>query len=78
MAVALTVQQGTAYIDGGSAQSFGFSPGQFSFTPGGVSTRVNLPAALLIQAVQRPQTYDTIVSEIVRGGTVDLETRFHR
>jgi AraC family transcriptional regulator len=76
IAVALTLQRGTAYIDGGPAQSFEFSPGELSFTPSGVSTRVILPAARLMQTLQSPETYDTIISEMIRGGTVHFETRF--
>jgi hypothetical protein len=30
----------------------------------------------MMQTVQRPETYDAIISEIVRGGTVNFETRF--
>ena len=29
-----------------------------------------------MQALQSPATYDTIISEMVRGGTLDLETRY--
>jgi len=76
VAVALTVQRGTAFIDGGPAQHFEFSPGELSFTPGGASTRVILPAARLMQVVQSPATYDDIISETVRGGIAQFETRF--
>jgi AraC family transcriptional regulator len=30
----------------------------------------------MIQALQSPEIYDTIISEMVRGGAVDFETRF--
>jgi AraC family transcriptional regulator len=73
--VALTAMRGVAHIEGGPAQSLLFSPGELSFTPGGVSTRTILPAARVIQAAQRPATYDTIISEIVRGGSVYFEPR---
>jgi AraC-like DNA-binding protein len=73
--VALTAMRGVAHVEGGPARSLLFSPGELSFTPGGVSTRTILPAARVIQAAQRPATYDTIISEIVRGGTVDFEPR---
>src|SRR5271166_5989460 len=76
VAVGLTAVRGTAYIDGGPAQSFTFLPGELSFTPGGVSTRIILPAARLMQVVQSPATYDTIISETVRGGIGQFETRF--
>jgi AraC family transcriptional regulator len=76
VAVALTAMHVTVYIDGGPAQSFQFSPGELSFTPRGVLTRVILPAARLMQAVQSPGIYDTIISETVRGGIAQFETRF--
>jgi AraC family transcriptional regulator len=74
--VALTTMQGTASIDGGPAQSARFLPGEASFTPGGVTTRVILPAARLMQTSQSPETYDAIFSEMIRGGTVHFETRY--
>ena len=76
MVVSLTAIQGLVHIDGGPARSARFLPGELSFTPGGVSTRTILPPARLIQALQNPATYDTIISEMVRGGTVDFETRY--
>jgi AraC family transcriptional regulator len=41
-----------------------------------VSTRIILPASRLIHLLQSPETYDTIVSDMVRGGSVDLERTF--
>jgi AraC family transcriptional regulator len=76
VAVSLTAIQGTVCIDGGPARSARFLPGEISFTPGGVSTRTILPAARLMQTLQSPATYDTIISEMVRGGTVDFDTRY--
>jgi AraC family transcriptional regulator len=76
VAVSLTAIQGLVYIDGGPAKSAVFSPGEISFTPGGVSTRTILPAARLMQALQSPAAYETIISEMVRGGTVQFETRY--
>jgi AraC family transcriptional regulator len=73
--VALTAIRGVAHIEGGPERSLLFSPGELSFTPGGVSTRTILPAARVMQAAQRPATYDTIISEIVRGGSVHFEPR---
>ncbi len=29
-----------------------------------------------MQVVQRPETYDSIIFEIVRGGTIQFETRY--
>ncbi len=76
VAVALTAMEGTASIGGGPKETMRFSPGELSFTPRGVSTRIMMPAARLMQIVQNPDTYDTIISDIVRGGTVDFEMRY--
>ena len=73
--VALSAIRGVAHIEGGPARPLLFSPGELSLTPGGVSTRTILPAARVIQVAQRPATYDTIISEIVRGGSVHFEPR---
>jgi AraC family transcriptional regulator len=73
--VALTAIRGVAHIEGGPARSLLFSSGELSFTPGGVSTRTILPAARVMQTLQRPATYDTIISEMVRGGKATLELR---
>jgi AraC family transcriptional regulator len=75
VAVALTAMRGEGFIDGGPARSLLFSPGELSFTPGGVSTRTILPAGRGMQTLQRPATYDTIISEMVRGGKALLEPR---
>jgi AraC family transcriptional regulator len=74
--VSLTTIEGLVRIDGGSAKSCRFLRGELSFTPGGVSTHTILPPARLIQALQSPGTYQGIVSEMVRGGAVDFETRY--
>jgi AraC family transcriptional regulator len=74
--VALTATRGVAHIEGGPARSLLFSPGELSFTPGGVSTRTILPAARVMQTLQSPDTYNTIISEMVRGGSIQFEPRF--
>jgi AraC family transcriptional regulator len=74
--VALTVMRGTANIDGGPTRPMEFSPGKLSFTPGGVSTRTIMPAGQMMHVLQSPETYDTIVSDIVRGGAVHFEMRY--
>ena len=76
VAVALTAHAGVAYVDGGSAQSARFSPGELSFTPAGVSIQTIFPAVRLIHTLQRAETYDTISSELVRGGTIHFEMRY--
>ena len=76
VAVSLTAIEGVVSVDGGPKRSARFLPGEISFTPGGLSTHTILPAARLMQALQSPATYDAIISEMVRGGTVDFETRY--
>jgi len=76
VAVALTAHRGMAYVDGGSAQSVRFSPGELSFTPAGVSIRTIFHAVRSVHILQSPETYDTIGSELVRGGTSHFETRY--
>jgi AraC family transcriptional regulator len=76
VAAALTAHRGMAYVDGGSAQSVRFSPGELSFTPAGVSIRTTFPAVRVMHTLQSPETYDTISSELVRGGTIHFETRY--
>jgi AraC family transcriptional regulator len=73
VSVALTAERGTASVDGGPARSFRLLQGELSSIPGGVSTRVILPAVRAMEALQSPATYDTIISEIVRGGSIPLE-----
>jgi len=74
--VALTEMSGIVYIDGGPARPVRNLPGLMSFLPAGVSVKNVLPAGRMIQIRQRPETYHTIISEIVRGGSVDLEQLF--
>jgi AraC family transcriptional regulator len=74
--VSLTAVRGTACVDGGSPQTAQFAPGEASFAPAGVSIRTIFPAARLMRTLQSPGTYDTIISEMVRGGIAHFETRF--
>ena len=76
VAVALSAHRGMAYVDGGSAQSVRFSPGELSFTPAGVSIRTIFHAVRSIHTLQSPETYDTVSSELVRGGTIHFEMRY--
>jgi Bacterial regulatory helix-turn-helix proteins, AraC family len=71
--VAQTEMNGIVHIDGGPARPVRNRPGLMSFLPAGISVRNILPAGRIIQIRQRPETYDTIISEIVRGGSVHLE-----
>jgi AraC family transcriptional regulator len=74
--VALTPLRGVAFIDGGPARSTQFLPGELSFTPAGVPTRTILPTGRLMQTLQRPETYDSIIRDMVRGGAIHFEARF--
>jgi AraC family transcriptional regulator len=73
--LALTDLPGTAYSEIGAARPLPLMRGMLGFTPAGLSTRIVQPAGRFIQIRQRPETYDTIIAENVRGGTVDLEHR---
>ncbi len=53
-----------------------FLPGEVSFTPGSVSTRTIMSAGRMTHLLQRPETYDAIIPDIVRGGSVDFEMRY--
>jgi AraC family transcriptional regulator len=72
VAVALAEMNGRVYIDGSPAQPVRLLPGLMAFCPGGVSVKNGFSAGRMIQIRQRPETYDTIISEIVRGGSVHL------
>jgi len=70
---ALTDMLGTVRVDDGPSRELSWLRNTVSFTPSDVRTRCNLPAGRSIQILQSPDTYDNIISDIVRGGTVDLE-----
>jgi len=63
VAVSLTAIERVVSIDGGPERSARFLPGEISFTPCAVSTHTILPAARLMQTLQSPASYDTIISE---------------
>jgi hypothetical protein len=47
---------------------------QISFIPRGAAARYYIPAPLQrIQVLQNPETYDGLISDMVRGGAVHLE-----
>jgi AraC family transcriptional regulator len=72
----LTAIRGTSSIGGGPAQPMEFLPGEVSFTPGSVPTRTIMSAGRMTHLLQRPETYDAIISDIVRGGSVHFENRY--
>jgi AraC family transcriptional regulator len=69
---ALTDIPGTVQVDDGRAGPLQLLRGVLSFTPSGMSTRCILRAGRFIQILQNPETYDVIISDIVRGGAVDI------
>jgi AraC-like DNA-binding protein len=69
---ALTDIPGTVQVDGGRLRHLHLLRGVLSFTPSGMSTQCVLPAGRFIQILQNPETYDAIISDIVRGGAVDI------
>ena len=71
---ALTDVLGTIRSDNGPAQSVQLLRDNFSFRPSGVTFESSIEAPVrFIQVVQRRDTYDSIVSEMVRGGAVNLK-----
>ena len=69
----LTDMPGTVRTNHGPLRPLSFLHDTVSFTPSGVHTRCDLPAGRSIQILQSRDTYDTIISDIVRGGAVHLE-----
>jgi hypothetical protein len=58
----------------GPCREYQYLPNQVSFAPRGVMVRSNRPITVqFIQIRQTPETYDLLISDMVRGGAVDLE-----
>jgi AraC family transcriptional regulator len=77
---ALTDFLGTVRNDNGPERDSPLLRDNFSFRPCGVTLESTVEAPVrFIQIVQRREVYDDIISEMVRGGAVDLEprTEFH-
>jgi hypothetical protein len=73
---ALTDVLGTIRNDNGPPQDRPLLRDNFSFRPSGVTLESTIEAPIqVIQIVQRRDIYNSIVSEMVRGGAVDLESR---
>jgi len=67
---------GTMRSGGGPAQNKPLHRDKFSLIPSGVTIRADTPAPIrFIQILQSPGTYDDIISDMVHGGTVNLEPR---
>lgn len=74
---ALTDIVGTNQSDSGAAHALSLPRGTFVFRPSGTILRSILPAsARFIRILQSPDTYDSILSEMVRGDILHLETRW--
>jgi AraC family transcriptional regulator len=71
---ALTDIVGTNRSDNGAVQTLWLPRGTFAFRPSRMVLRSILPApARFIRILQSPETYDSIISDMVRGGAVDLQ-----
>jgi hypothetical protein len=65
---------GTLQFENGPVRGYQYLPTQVSFVPRGVTARSDRPTQVqFIQIRQTPETYDALMSDMVRGGTVDLE-----
>src|SRR5271166_3366961 len=73
MHCALTDMSGTVRTDDGPLRKLSWLRNMISFTPSGARTRCNLPAGRSIQILQNRDTYNNIISDIVRGGTLHIE-----
>ena len=70
---ALTDIAGTNQTDSGVVQALSLSQGTSAFRPGGMIFRSILPArARFIRILQGPETYDSIISDVVGGGGANL------
>jgi AraC family transcriptional regulator len=73
---ALTDVLGTIRNDGGPPQDGQLRRDNFSFRPSGIRFESSIEAPVrFIQIVQHPNVYNDIVSEMIRGGAIDLEQR---
>ena len=65
---------GTLQFENGPVRGYQYLPNQVSFVPRGVTARSDRPTQVqFIQIRQTPETYDALISDMVRGGAVDLE-----
>jgi AraC family transcriptional regulator len=65
---------GTLQFENGPVRRYQYLPNQVSFVPQGVMARSNRPITVqFIQIRETPEAYDAFISELVRGGAVDLE-----
>jgi AraC family transcriptional regulator len=72
----LTEILGTIRSGDGPIQELRLERGGFAFRPSGVTLRSTLSGpARFVRILQSPDTYERIISDVVRGGTLQLETR---
>jgi len=65
---------GTHQFENGPTRGYQVLANQLTFIPRGVTARSNLPApAQYIQILQNPETYDSLISDMVRGGAVHFD-----
>ena len=70
---ALTDIAGTVQTDSGAVQALSLPQGASAFRPAGMIFRGILPTpARFIRILQSPETYDSIIPDLVRGGGADL------
>jgi AraC family transcriptional regulator len=70
---ALTDFSGKKQIDDGLVEDCRFRRGDIAFRPCNTKLWSDLSGGRFIQILQSRETYDNVVPELVRGGTVDLE-----
>jgi AraC family transcriptional regulator len=70
--LALTDIVGTTQIEGWRTRPFQMLTGMVAFVPPDRSTRVIATAGRAVQILQSRETYETIISDIVRGGAADF------
>jgi AraC family transcriptional regulator len=73
--LALTDMCGTVSVNGSRTRPLLQWPGMVGFIPPGISTRVVQPGGRMLQVRQKSETYETIISDIVRGGSLDVVGR---
>jgi AraC family transcriptional regulator len=65
---------GTIQYENGPIRRIQALANQISFAPRGVEARSNIPVPVQhIQILQNPETYDSLISDMVRGGAVRFE-----
>ena len=66
---------GAKQSDDGNVDEYRLRPGDIAFRPPNRKLWSDLSGGRFIQILQSRETYDNLASELVRGGTVDLEPR---